>query len=101
MKDIFNGNIKDSKSAIISLALFSIIMSVCAIIFLTTALFYHNCEPSARVLLFILAPISFTLAIIYPVAAIYFVRRMDKYPFISRTFFKDYLYVDNKNKKRN
>lgn len=99
MKNVFNGNIKDS-DAIISLALFSIIMSVSAIFFLTTALFYDNCEPSARVLLFILASISFALAIIYPVAAIYFVRRMDRYPYISRMFFKEYLYVDNKNKKR-
>ncbi len=96
MKNIFNGNVKDS-DAIISLAFFSILMSVIAIFFLATALFYDNCESSARVALFFLASISFAFAIIYPVAAIYFVRRMDRYPRISRMFFKDYLYVDNKN----
>lgn len=101
MKDIFKGNIKDSKSAIISLVAFSIFMFVGTIILLLTALFYRNCEPDARIILFIFAAISFTLAIMYPVAAIYFVRRMDKFPYMARTFFKDCLYVDNKNKKHN
>ncbi|MFL0268026.1 hypothetical protein [Candidatus Clostridium radicumherbarum] len=101
MRDIFNGNIKNSKSAIIALVLFSIIMFVSGIFFLITALFYHSIESSARILLLIFTIISFAITIIYPVLAIYFVRRMDKYPHISRMFFKDYIYVDNKNKKDN
>ena len=92
MKDIFNGNLKDSKFAIYSIVIFSSIMFVCGIMFLFSAIFYRNCEPSARHLLLIFAIISIALSILNPIVAIYFVRRMDKYPKIARLFFKDYLY---------
>ncbi|CRK84727.1 hypothetical protein [Neobacillus massiliamazoniensis] len=80
MKDYFNGNIKNPKELFIELWFFALILFCIAIFFLLTALFYDNCEFSARVLLIIFSVLTFVFSIGYPIITIHVVKNREKYP---------------------
>lgn len=73
---------------------FCVISCFCAIFGLYAGLFYNHYEPGAREIVIIFALISLALTIIYPAAAVYFIKRMDRFPHIAKIFFVKSLYSD-------
>lgn len=94
MKDYFNGNIKKPTDLFIELCIIAVIMFCCSIFLLWIALFYDNCEFSARVLLIILSVLAFVFSIGYPIITIHVVKNRKKYPRLAKYFVKPNRFSD-------
>ena len=94
MKDYFDRNIKKPKELFIELCFFAVILFCCAVFLLLTALFYDNCDFSARVLLIIFSVLTSIFSIGYPIITIHVVKNREKYPRLAKLLVKPNRFTD-------
>ena len=89
MKDIFRGYVKDNDHAIRTLAKASLAMFLGGVVLIWAVLTFHfYFTPGLRNILIGCGILDIVVAIAYPILTIFFVRRFDRYPRVSKFMLK-------------